>query len=147
MTNLTKVYCFKRLILRTFGADMSRRIFAIFFLMIYALVLLQPLVPFINYKVNKDFIAKNLCENRNKPGKHCNGKCYLAKEINKVSHGLPVSNAPNQKGSSIEEASVHLGGLFAFSFVNESNPQEFSVYTFCYRSSLYQDGVYRPPCA
>ena len=34
-----------------------------------------------NYMVNKDFIAKNLCENRDKPMMHCNGKCHLRKQL------------------------------------------------------------------
>jgi hypothetical protein len=34
-----------------------------------------------SYMVNKDFIAKNLCENRDKPMMHCNGKCHLRKQL------------------------------------------------------------------
>src|SRR5688500_2940830 len=33
------------------------------------------------YTMNKDFIAKNLCENRDKPKLLCNGKCQLAKKM------------------------------------------------------------------
>jgi hypothetical protein len=35
------------------------------------------------FYANRDFIAKNLCENRNKPGLHCNGKCHLMKKLSK----------------------------------------------------------------
>jgi hypothetical protein len=35
------------------------------------------------YELNKDFIAKNICENRNRPQLHCNGKCYLCKKFQK----------------------------------------------------------------
>jgi hypothetical protein len=34
-----------------------------------------------NYYLNKDYIAKVLCINREKPKMHCNGKCYLAKKL------------------------------------------------------------------
>jgi hypothetical protein len=34
-----------------------------------------------NYEMNKDYISKNLCENRNKPKMHCNGKCHLRKQL------------------------------------------------------------------
>ncbi len=30
---------------------------------------------------NRAYIAANLCENRDKPLKHCNGKCYLKKNL------------------------------------------------------------------
>lgn len=35
----------------------------------------------IDYTINKEAIAKNLCLNKNKPLLHCNGKCQLAKKI------------------------------------------------------------------
>lgn len=30
---------------------------------------------------NRAYIASSLCENRDKPMKHCNGKCYLKKNL------------------------------------------------------------------
>ena len=33
------------------------------------------------YHANKDYIARVLCENRDKPDLHCDGKCYLAKKL------------------------------------------------------------------
>ena len=35
----------------------------------------------IEYNINKDYIAKNLCENRKLPKMHCNGKCQLMKRL------------------------------------------------------------------
>lgn len=39
------------------------------------------------YQVNKTYIAKNLCENRNKPKMHCNGKCQLRKKLQQLEQG------------------------------------------------------------
>lgn len=39
-----------------------------------------PLV-YVDYSLRKDYIIKNLCENRFRPDLHCNGKCYLAKRV------------------------------------------------------------------
>ncbi|MNN11618.1 hypothetical protein D3C81_1245830 [compost metagenome] len=36
------------------------------------------------FYVNKDYIAKYLCENRDKPQLHCNGNCVLMKKIRKA---------------------------------------------------------------
>jgi hypothetical protein len=33
------------------------------------------------YKLNREYIAKVLCENRKRPEMHCDGKCYLAKKL------------------------------------------------------------------
>ncbi|MBC9931114.1 hypothetical protein [Chitinophaga qingshengii] len=38
-------------------------------------------VVFISYKINQAYIAANLCENRNNPSMHCNGKCQLRKQL------------------------------------------------------------------
>jgi hypothetical protein len=38
------------------------------------------------FYVNKDYFAKYLCENRDKPQLHCNGNCVLMKK-NKKSTG------------------------------------------------------------
>lgn len=35
------------------------------------------------YYVNKNFISSFLCENKNVPEKHCEGKCQLKKELQK----------------------------------------------------------------
>ncbi len=36
-----------------------------------------------DYQINKEYISKNLCENKAKPMLHCNGKCHLKKELAK----------------------------------------------------------------
>ncbi len=34
-----------------------------------------------NYHLNKEAIALKYCENKNKPKLHCDGKCYLKKQL------------------------------------------------------------------
>ncbi len=52
------------------------------------LLLIATLLPTISpwgtiayYHANKEYIARVLCENRNRPQLHCDGKCYLAKKL------------------------------------------------------------------
>ena len=45
--------------------------------------LLVPVI-YLDFELRKDFIIKNLCENRFKPQLKCNGTCYLAKKLNKI---------------------------------------------------------------
>lgn len=54
---------------------------AIAALFVYALALFQPFAPFIEYAVNKDFIASTLCINRDVVDSNCQGKCYLAAQL------------------------------------------------------------------
>lgn len=38
---------------------------------------------YLDFILNQDYIAENLCENQDKPELKCNGKCFLAKELAK----------------------------------------------------------------
>lgn len=54
----------------------------------------------LNYELNKDYIEKNLCENRNKPKCCCHGKCYLKKQLEKNdSEQNPSSNNSQKTGT------------------------------------------------
>jgi hypothetical protein len=41
----------------------------------------------LGYEINKDYISKNLCENRAKPSCCCHGSCYLKKKLAKEETG------------------------------------------------------------
>lgn len=60
------------------------KVFAITLLVFYLMVMMRPFTPYINYAFNKDYIATTLCENKDKPMMHCNGKCHLEKELKKT---------------------------------------------------------------
>lgn len=36
---------------------------------------------YVGFQFNRNYIAANLCENRDKPVMQCNGKCYLSKQL------------------------------------------------------------------
>lgn len=57
----------------------------------------RPLIPIIEYVANYDYIAKVLCINKSKPDLHCNGKCYLSKELAKTndSESFPLNKGKN----------------------------------------------------
>jgi hypothetical protein len=35
----------------------------------------------VEYRINRDYISKNLCENKTRPKLHCNGKCQMMKKM------------------------------------------------------------------
>lgn len=53
-------------------------------LMVMAAYIIIPVVPVIDYLVNKDYIAKNLCINKDKPKSCCKGKCHMVKQLQKT---------------------------------------------------------------
>lgn len=69
-------------------ADMSSSGKTISVVFLTSLLLVRSLlVPFIlmDFTLRQDYIATYLCENRDKPSLHCDGKCYLAKKL-KAAH-------------------------------------------------------------
>ena len=43
--------------------------------------MLRPIAPFVEYVINKDYIAAFLCINQDKPELECEGKCHLYREV------------------------------------------------------------------
>jgi hypothetical protein len=39
------------------------------------------------YHINNEYISQQLCINRNNPQLHCNGRCYLSKQLKKAEAG------------------------------------------------------------
>src|SRR3954469_19820506 len=58
-----------------------KKIIAIIAFMGILLQTFSQVVVVSQYYANKDFIAKNLCENRARPQMHCDGKCCLKKKL------------------------------------------------------------------
>lgn len=57
-----------------------------------------PAIPVIDYLLNRDYIAKNLCVNKDKPKSCCKGKCHLVKQLNKTNpdKGKDKKELPNR---------------------------------------------------
>jgi hypothetical protein len=58
---------------------------AVILLLVFSMLLqiFSNVVIIVNYVINKEYISKTFCENRNKPKMHCNGKCHLMKQLQK----------------------------------------------------------------
>lgn len=54
-------------------------------LFVTTVVLVRPLWPVAEYVMNYDYIVNTLCENKDRPQMHCDGKCYLIKQLAKES--------------------------------------------------------------
>ncbi|MFD2520619.1 hypothetical protein [Emticicia soli] len=48
--------------------------------LLFMRVMIAPII-YLQYEINKDYIIKNYCVNKNRPQLHCDGKCYLAKKL------------------------------------------------------------------
>ena len=117
------------------------------FIIIFILtILLKPIVPVVNFVVNYDYIAKELCENKTKPQLHCNGKCYLKKELAKASENTHP-NSQNKKQIQQETEILFLETLCDISFQNNRlsyHPIVKDNYSNQY-SNLNSHSIFHPP--
>lgn len=49
------------------------------------------------FELNRNYIATKLCENRDKPWMHCNGKCYFIKKIKQAQEREKNDERQSQK--------------------------------------------------
>lgn len=105
----------------------------------------RPLVPLVEYAVNYDYIKDVLCINKNKPELHCNGKCYLSKELAKTNdtESLPLSKIKNS-GQKILDTYI----LPEITEIVYSEKNLFFSFNFTYETAysfLFLKPVFKPP--
>lgn len=83
---------------------MINRLIAITLLLALISTNLSRFFIYVEFKANQKYIAAALCENRDKPQMHCNGKCYLMKKLKEA----------EDKEKKQEEASQKKGGQDVF---------------------------------
>lgn len=74
--------------------NLSHKIFAVFAVFVFALNMLYASFVWINFKANQEYIANNLCIEKDIEESTCNGSCHLKEELDKVEES---------KGNSKEE--------------------------------------------
>ena len=113
------------------------------FVFLYILAMLRPVAPFVEYAINKDYIAKFLCVNKDKPVMRCNGKCHLYKEVKKQQEETPKSLE-----ISLKEYPIGFVKLIDFSTKKHYTKRAKSSFFYKKNSSrLYTDSLFRPPIA
>ncbi len=67
----------------------------VFSILLAVLIIAQMMVNVgigVYYHLNKDYIVKQLCINRNNPAIHCNGHCFLSKQLKRAEQNEKQSN-------------------------------------------------------
>ncbi|MVM30816.1 hypothetical protein GO755_12310 [Spirosoma sp. HMF4905] len=67
-----------------------------------------------HYQLDKDYIARVLCENRNKPQLHCDGQCYLAKQLKAQQEKQDKETTERVQNSPVIQLFYQAGFLFQF---------------------------------
>jgi hypothetical protein len=99
----------------------------------------------LDYTINKEYISKNLCENRSKPTMHCNGKCQLMKKMaaeeNQTNNGSPGN--PFVKASFSEV--LLSDGPIVLSSLSSAIASNYNSLYLIKKTSSYISSVFHPP--
>lgn len=98
---------------------MFNRLTAFLLLVIFMSQLFSNSLITVSFHINQNYIAKNLCENRDNPMMHCNGKCQLKKKIEQESK--KDQENPERKSDNKNELTVSAKSYFP------AVPKEFTV--------------------
>jgi hypothetical protein len=99
------------------------------------------------YEINKEYVAKNLCENRDKPQLNCCGKCILKKKLNSVDQNSTGNKQLPSKFEKIELAECVLPTSFAVTIAFPPTClKHFPSFKFEYHHE-YLASIFHPPAS
>jgi len=102
----------------------------------------------VNWKINQQYIVKNLCINRTRPQLHCDGKCQLMKMIqkaeddNKKAAEFPLAKFKNL---SFDEFNINGKSNPTYNYKNKAIAINSSFYRKSFYSYQFSNSCFHPP--
>ena len=95
------------------------------------------------YDLNKDYITKVFCENRNRPKMHCDGKCILAKRMAAAEENETTPTAPQRPSW---EVSIFVPDHLQYCSQTNSLPDlHFIPAEISFKEISFSSRIFRPP--
>lgn len=113
-------------------------------LLVLSAYLIIPVLPVIDYLINKNYIAENLCVNKDLPKSCCKGKCHMVKQLQKTNPNPGNDSKNTNKRVHLKELNefiVSNSCIFKFEITSE-NYQKHSLSTYI---DLAGSVVFVPP--
>jgi len=97
----------------------------------------------LSYRLNRQYIASTLCINRNNPAAHCNGHCYLKKQL--TNDDQPV-NPLNNAGKTKLDVQLFFAEGDAFAFARFNDASTFNPSNTAFKQQEVLHTFFKPPC-
>lgn len=94
------------------------------------------------YYLNKDYIAQNLCENKDKPQKHCEGKCHLQKQLKEDEK---KEQTPPFRNFKDKNEIQFFNSIDCFSILNTSSPTALFICCLIPKLQSPSFSIFHPP--
>lgn len=127
-----------------FKVVQMKRVVPLILLFFFSFLVFRPAIPLVEYCLQKDYIAKVLCINKEKPQLKCNGKCHLSKQLQAETE--ETADSPFSAGSEKEQKQISEFIVAGFSlntgFSDSHVPLSIFHNLYTYSFSLF---VFHPP--
>lgn len=128
-----------------------KKILAILFTLLILLPILSKSVVYIWFKTNQDYIAQNLCINKDNAAKpDCKGCCVLTEELNKVDDEKSTASNTNNKPKDNKETHELTWTSRIIGYSNALITETTTPFIYSYFHSNYTDqylaDIQKPPC-
>lgn len=98
---------------------------------------------YVDFQLNREYIANNLCENREVPETACGGTCFLTKQLKNAHENDHQEEQPATRNINFENLLLN-----KFQFTLLSPPVVLKTVSTPYQpsgSSVQLDGIFHPP--
>jgi hypothetical protein len=124
---------------------MKKLVIAHLFLNLYLLALVGPVLPVLDYLINYDYIAKELCINKNKPVLACNGKCYLEGQFDKQQNSREENPVPLMPKVDFDRFFTLVIKSFEYKLLDFTNQKKSIISTCKLQGVLVLFSIFKPP--
>ena len=131
---------------------MLRSLFSLLLVALFISKLVYGLIWQVHYELNKAEITARYCENKNRPELHCNGQCYLAKQLQKADSALQAKEQEQQQhldlGAKIISEEYFLSNTSTHLKIYPISEEQQVKTSFSspFYSFLYVQNCFHPPC-
>ncbi|MCF8202285.1 MAG: hypothetical protein K9J18_04275 [Crocinitomicaceae bacterium] len=131
---------------------MLRSLFSLLLVALFISKLVYGLIWQVHYELNKAEITARYCENKNRPELHCNGQCYLAKQLQKADSALQAKEQEQQNhldlGAKIISEQFYILNEAQFSVLQAPlvQAQKETLSKAAHYSYNYIQNCFHPPC-
>ena len=122
-----------------------KKLFTLFLALVIVSQTLVSVSVVLYYHINKTYISQKLCVNRSNPKMHCNGKCYLSKQLKKAEEGEQKQSQKILKEK--EEVISNNHEVLTVGFSPQVTLIMYSLFLSAPPVSDYRNDLVKPPAA
>ena len=97
-----------------------------------------------SFKMNERFISSVLCENKNRPEMHCNGRCILIKKLKQAEENEQKQRNQNQENTNVLFF-CKLNKINVTGFLPVIKKDSFNRFYLHFKPSSFHNDIFKPP--